>query len=86
MVFTGRAGRLMHDWVVWWPCVLLSLGFYAFAVLPRVKRWVWDNTDYRALWRGAAEPESAYVRPLVAPVRVHLSFFSEPGTHRMPCG
>jgi uncharacterized membrane protein YjgN (DUF898 family) len=84
VVFTGRAGTLMREWIVWWPCVLLSLGFYAFAVLPRVKRWAWDNTDFRALWR-SAEAEPAYVRPLVAPLRVHLSFFTEPGAHQMPC-
>lgn len=82
VVFTGRARDLLREWLVWWPCVLLSFGFYAFAVLPRVKRWVWDHTDYRALWR-VVEPDTAYVRPLVAPVRLHLSFFSEPGAHRL---
>lgn len=82
VVFTGRARDLFREWIVWWPCVLLTLGFYAFAVLPRVIRWVWDHTDYRALWLVPAAPEPSYVRPLVAPARVHLSFFSEPGLHR----
>lgn len=82
VVFGGRASDLLRDWVVWWPCVLLTLGFYAFAVFPRVIRWVWDHTDYRALWLVAAAPEPSYVRPLVAPARVHLSFFSEPGLHQ----
>jgi hypothetical protein len=84
LVFTGRPGDLMREWVVWWPCVLLTVGLYAFAVFPRVIRWVWDNTDYQALWLATAEPEPAYVRPLVAPVRVHLSFFSEPGLRQLP--
>jgi uncharacterized membrane protein YjgN (DUF898 family) len=82
VVFTGRAGDLMRQWAVWWPCVVLTVGFYAFAVFPRVIRWVWDNTDYRALWLAASDPVPSYVRPLVAPVRVHLSFFSEPGLHQ----
>jgi uncharacterized membrane protein YjgN (DUF898 family) len=82
LVFTGRAGDLLRQWVVWWPCVLLTVGFYAFAVFPRVIRWVWDNTDYQALWQAEPERVTTYVRPLVAPVRVHLSFFTEPGMHQ----
>jgi uncharacterized membrane protein YjgN (DUF898 family) len=82
LVFTGRAGDLLRQWVVWWPCVLLTMGFYAFAVFPRVMRWVWDNTDYQALWQAEPERVMTYVRPLVAPVRVHLSFFTEPGLHQ----
>jgi uncharacterized membrane protein YjgN (DUF898 family) len=82
LVFTGRAGDLLRQWVVWWPCVLLTVGFYAFAVFPRVIRWVWDNTDYQALWQTEPERVTTYVRPLVAPVRVHLSFFTEPGMHQ----
>jgi uncharacterized membrane protein YjgN (DUF898 family) len=82
LVFTGRAGDLLRQWVVWWPCVLLTVGFYAFAVFPRVIRWVWDNTDYQALWQAEPERVMTYVRPLVAPVRVHLSFFTEPGLHQ----
>jgi uncharacterized membrane protein YjgN (DUF898 family) len=82
LVFTGRARDLLGEWVVWWPCVLLTLGLYVFAVFPRVLRWVWDNTDYRALWQAEPEREMTYVRPLVAPLRVHLSFFTEPGLHQ----
>jgi uncharacterized membrane protein YjgN (DUF898 family) len=83
VVFTGRARDLLREWVVWWPCVVLTLGFYAFAVLPRVIRWVWDNTDYRGLWQTAPDAGSTSIRPLVAPVPVHLSFFTEPGLHRV---
>ena len=51
-------------------------------MFPRVIRWVWDNTDYRAQWRAESAPEPSSFRPLVAPLRVHLSFFSELGVHR----
>jgi uncharacterized membrane protein YjgN (DUF898 family) len=81
MVFAGRPRDLLREWVVWWPCVLLTLGIYAFAVFPRVISWVWEHTDYQSLWLAPAAPEAPYVRPLVAPARVHLSFFSEPGLH-----
>lgn len=85
VVFTGRAGDLMPDWVRWWPCVVLTLGCYGFVVFPRVISWVWENTDYRALWTAEADPEPEYVRPLVAPVRAHLAFFAEPGLpHPLP--
>jgi uncharacterized membrane protein YjgN (DUF898 family) len=82
LVFTGQARELMRDWVMWWPCTLLTLGLYGFAVHPRVLRWIWDNTDYRALWRFEERPEPTYVRPLATPARAHLAFFTEAGGHQ----
>ncbi len=82
LVFTGRADDLLPQWMRWWPLVVLTVGVYGFAVFPRVIRWVWDNTDYHALWRVGPPREPAYVRPLAAPVRIHLAFFAEPGAHR----
>ena len=39
--------------------IVFTSGFGFPYALVLVKRWVWDNTDYQALWRGAAEPEPA---------------------------
>jgi uncharacterized membrane protein YjgN (DUF898 family) len=90
LVLTGRARELAVSWAWWWPLVLVSLGLYALAVVPKLQRWVWDNTDYEpchdagnrvdhdALWRGSDEPASYAGRHLAPPAsRLHLAFVTE---------
>jgi uncharacterized membrane protein YjgN (DUF898 family) len=83
LVFTGRARELAVSWAWWWPLVLVSVGFYALAVVPKLQRWVWDNTDYDSdhgtdidvLWAESDEPAPYAGRHVAAPAsRLHLAF------------
>jgi hypothetical protein len=84
LVFTGSARDLFVKWLGWWPLCVVSLGLYGLAVYPRVLAWMWDNTDYEAVW--TVEPESEDPEPrhrLEAPARIHLAFVEHPGRHQL---
>ncbi len=84
LVFTGRADDLFRDWRGWWPRTVFTLGLYGFVVAPRIRCWVWDHTDYEAVWQ--LEPEEATAdaeRPLAPPSRLHLAYFTEAGRHQV---
>ncbi|MGA8246245.1 MAG: hypothetical protein WB797_05010 [Nocardioides sp.] len=84
LVFTGRAGDLFRDWRTWWPLTVVTLGVYAFSVVPKVRGWIWDHTDYQAVWQLEPAPASAHAdRPLAPPSGLHLAFFTEVGRHRV---
>jgi uncharacterized membrane protein YjgN (DUF898 family) len=84
LVFTGRAGDLAGSWFRWWPLTVVSLGLYGLSVVPKVRAWVWDHTDYASWWDVDREPETACLnRPLVPMSRLHLAFFSEAGRNEM---
>jgi uncharacterized membrane protein YjgN (DUF898 family) len=80
--FSGRAGDLARDWLRWWPLVLVTLGLYGLAVVPKLRRWVWANTGYalpRGDWCLDGEHTSYAARHLAAPPSgLHLAFFTEP--------
>lgn len=84
LVFTGRAGDLFPEWRRSWPLIVVTVGVYAFSVVPKVRSWVWDHTDYEAVWQLEPAPATAYAeRPLAPPSGLHLAFFTEAGRHQV---
>jgi uncharacterized membrane protein YjgN (DUF898 family) len=88
LTFTGRAPDLLRDWVRWWPLVLVTLGLYGFAVVPKVRRWVWDHTDVLASGQPSSVTVTTYAAPgaagpLAPPTRLHTAFFTEAGRHQL---
>ena len=56
LVFTGSAWGLLGHWLKWWLLVLVTLGIYGFWVVPRMTKWVVENTDFDPAWRPAEVP------------------------------
>ncbi len=84
LVFSGDSRDLLGRWVAWWLLTLGTVGIYGFWVYGKVSRWVWDNTDYEAVWQIESESATAYLnRPLAPPSRLHLAFFTEAGRHQV---
>lgn len=81
--FTGSARDLFAVWLPWWMLTLGTLGGYGFWVYPRIARWSWEHTRVVSLqpWEYAVPLEQP--RPLAAPSRLPLAFFSETGMHQL---
>jgi uncharacterized membrane protein YjgN (DUF898 family) len=83
LVFTGRAGDLFREWRTWWPLTVVTLGVYGFSVVPKVRMWVWDHTDYQSAWQLEPVPTHAHDDgPLAPPSGLHLAFTVEAGRHQ----
>jgi uncharacterized membrane protein YjgN (DUF898 family) len=46
LVFTGSAWGLFGNWIKWLLLSIITLGIYLFWVIPRVQKWIWENTDF----------------------------------------
>jgi uncharacterized membrane protein YjgN (DUF898 family) len=46
LVFTGSAIGLFGNWIKWLLLIIITLGIYSFWVGPRIRKWVWENTDF----------------------------------------
>lgn len=44
--FTGSAAGLFGRWVLWLVLILITVGIYAFWVVPRITRWKVENTRF----------------------------------------
>lgn len=51
LVFTGSAWGLFGNWIKWLLLTVITLGIYLFWVVPRITKWVWENTDFDPTWR-----------------------------------
>jgi uncharacterized membrane protein YjgN (DUF898 family) len=82
--FTGSARELFRDWLPWWMLTLGTLGVYGVWTFPRVARWADAHTRVavRQVWAYDATP-SEPTRPLAAPSRLSLAFFTEAGVRRL---
>jgi uncharacterized membrane protein YjgN (DUF898 family) len=60
LIFSGSAIALFGYWIRWFLLCLITLGIYIFWVIPRVTKWIVENTDfdpsYVVLPAGAAIP------------------------------
>jgi uncharacterized membrane protein YjgN (DUF898 family) len=84
LVFTGQAGDLFRSWLTWWPLSVVTLGAYAFSVVPKVRMWVWDHTDYQSVWQlELARVNAQAGGPLAPPRGLDRAFFTEAGRHRV---
>ena len=46
LVFTGSAWRLFVLWMKWLVLIFITLGIYAFWVIPRMYKWRWENLAF----------------------------------------
>jgi uncharacterized membrane protein YjgN (DUF898 family) len=44
--FVGSGTSLFLSWIKWLLLILLTLGIYGFWVMPRVTKWIVENTDF----------------------------------------
>jgi hypothetical protein len=71
LVFTGKGSSLYPEWLKWWLLTVVTLGIYSFWVVPRLQRWVVENTDFDP---AAAPQPSHYIGGTVfAPVTESVS-------------
>jgi uncharacterized membrane protein YjgN (DUF898 family) len=82
--FTGSARELFRDWLPWWMLTLGTLGVYGLWVYPMVAGWAREHLELAPLrpWEYDATPAEP-VRPLAAPIRLSLGFFTETGMHQL---
>jgi hypothetical protein len=83
LAFLGTGMSLFGRWVLWWLLIIFTLGIYSFWVVPRVTRWVVENTDFAdqpaprrpATARHVASPPRPAISPPqpVAPTHVAMS-------------
>lgn len=46
LVFTGSAVGLFGRWLLWLLLIFITLGIYAFWVVPRLQEWKTVNTNF----------------------------------------
>ena len=50
LIFVGTAMSLFGNWLKWLFLSVITLGIYLFWVVPRVTKWVVENTDFYPAW------------------------------------
>ncbi|MFA9430752.1 DUF898 family protein [Egicoccus sp. AB-alg2] len=46
LIFLGTGTGLFGHWLKWFALTVITLGVYSFWVIPRVHRWIVENTDF----------------------------------------
>jgi uncharacterized membrane protein YjgN (DUF898 family) len=46
LIFLGKGFGLFGNWIKWLVLMIITLGIYSFWVVPRVTKWVVENTDF----------------------------------------
>jgi uncharacterized membrane protein YjgN (DUF898 family) len=46
LVFLGTGMSLFWNWVKWQLLIVVTVGVYSFWVVPRLTKWVVENTDF----------------------------------------
>ena len=46
LVFLGSAWGLFGSWLKWWFLTLITIGIYGFWVVPKMNKWIVENTDF----------------------------------------
>ena len=46
LAFVGSAWGLFGNWLKWWFLTLITLGIYGIWVIPRMTKWIVENTDF----------------------------------------
>ena len=46
LAFVGSAWGLFGNWIKWQLLIIVTVGIYTFWVLPRLTKWVVENTDF----------------------------------------
>ena len=53
LIFFGSAVGLFGQFVKWWLLTIITIGIYSFWVIPRMTKWVVENTDFDPAWQNA---------------------------------
>lgn len=46
LIFLGTGLGLFGLWIKWLVLIIVTLGIYSFWVVPRVQKWIVENTDF----------------------------------------
>ena len=44
--FNGEGSALFGKFIFWWILCILTFGIYSIALVPRMTKWVTENTDF----------------------------------------
>jgi uncharacterized membrane protein YjgN (DUF898 family) len=50
LTFLGSGMSLFGNWIKWLLLIIVTLGIYSFWVVPRLTKWVVENTDFDPTW------------------------------------
>ncbi len=50
LIFVGGGLQLFGLWIKWFLLILVTIGIYSLWVVPRVEKWVVENTDFDPTW------------------------------------
>ena len=50
LVFLGTGVGLFGYWIKWFVLIVVTLGIYSLWVIPRVQKWIVENTDFDPTW------------------------------------
>jgi uncharacterized membrane protein YjgN (DUF898 family) len=50
LVFRGTGMSLFGNWLKWFFLTLITIGIYSFWVVPRLTKWIVENTDFDPAW------------------------------------
>ena len=48
LVFLGSGASLFGNYIKWWFFTIITLGIYSFWLVPRMTKWVVENTDFES--------------------------------------
>jgi uncharacterized membrane protein YjgN (DUF898 family) len=70
LLFTGSAMGLFGHFIKWWLLMVVTLGIYGFWVVPRLMKWVVENTDFDPTWQPQLpqSPDRGAIAPAVPAV------------------
>lgn len=49
-MFLGSGTSLFLNWLKWWILMIITIGIYSFWVVPRLTKWIVENTDFDPTW------------------------------------
>ena len=49
LVFLGTGVSLFLNWLKWFLLMVITVGIYSFWVVPRIHKWIVENTDWAPL-------------------------------------
>ena len=56
----------LRDWIKWLLLIIITLGIYSFWVIPRLTKWVVENTDFDPTFIPSSASPTATVNVNVA--------------------
>ncbi|MGE3327155.1 MAG: DUF898 family protein [Acidimicrobiia bacterium] len=67
LVFVGTGLSLFGNWLKWLLLIIVTLGVYSFWVVPRITKWIIENTDFDSTYRPVGVQPPNAVASLASP-------------------